>query len=211
MKTRIRETAELSVGPAMLRRMGIPEIHFEAALSKIGDEGRTHRDAIKHYITNMREYVQRGVGLILHGMHGTGKTAIATILLRECRARKGDGLLMDASQVTETAFGELFDHETTLAEQARQVEILAIDDYGAEHWSPFGARQMEQLVRHRCANLKPLVLTTNLSLMEFAAKIGAPVMALLRAHTIPVKVEGIQWRAGRVSALLEEAKKMGLV
>lgn len=211
MKHRMRGEEQL-VTRSMIRRMRIPEIHWSASLGSIDPAfSGAYVEAITRYITRIREMVLKGVGLLLHGPHGSGKTALAALVLLGVRALKGDGLFLEAGEVTQTAFGSMFDDETTMLEQARQVEMLVIDDYGADHWSEFGARTIENLVRHRVANLKPLIVTTNLQMPSFAHRVGKGVMELLKAHTVPMLVEGLQWRKERQTELHSLAGELGLV
>ena len=65
-----------------LLRSGVPKRYLKARFSKIPETVR-YGDSVKSYIKSLPGHLSSGLGLILTGPYGTGKTAASVLVLRE--------------------------------------------------------------------------------------------------------------------------------
>lgn len=129
-------------------------------------------------------------GLWLCGKEGTGKTHIAVAILKEVVGRGYTGLywnvpelflelrrLMDSSAETNEA--ELFDH-------ALRVDLLVLDDLGAERTSDYVLDRLYVLINGRYQNDNATVITTNRTAEELRAQIGPRITSRLCEMCVPM-------------------------
>lgn len=104
--------------------------------------------------------------LIIQGAPGTGKTHLAYAIAGACihadRAAYA-ATVPDLLQRLRESFSEdgLFDR---VLEDLRNVDVLVLDDLGAQRTTDWTIDTLYQIVNHRYARRLPLVVTTNLDL-----------------------------------------------
>lgn len=173
-----------------LLRARIPRRYWEARLSDAQD---TVQAIARRYIANFVTMHERGVGLLLWGANGVGKTSIAVVLGKEYRRRGHSLLFLEAAEIKGAVINsEMFDEEQTLWERAKSVDVLMIDDLGkgVQDSTGFGARVLDELIRHRNANKRVTFITTNMTLKLLEDELKASTMHSLKECIFPVKVSG---------------------
>jgi DNA replication protein DnaC len=116
-------------------------------------------------------YAERPSGwLVLLGSYGCGKTHLAVAIAHE-RLAAGE-------RVVFLTVPDLLDHlraafapnaPTTYDElfaRVREVELLVLDDLGAEHRTPWANEKLFQLLNHRYNAMLPTVITSNRMALE---------------------------------------------
>lgn len=180
-------------------RMRIPELFYSASRSKVTIE-EPKRAAILRYEERISDALERGVGLLLWGQNGVGKTAIAVILAKEA-CRLGHSVLFIRS-------ADLFAFETkkawfneaegvTLLERAKNVDLLVLDDLGKEHFDSAGRvlLEMEEFIRERVSRKRTIIMTTNIvPSTGFASIYPASMLAVMREAIFPVECVGSDHR-----------------
>lgn len=153
-----------------LKRMRLPKRFWSAEFARITD-GK-HKDAIAHYFRGIAEAVSKGYGMILWGKNDTGKTGAAAVCLKEARRQGFTGLFITANQYISDVVGSaVFNDAQTVKQRCMSVGLLVLDDLGKEQANAAisgvnVARMFEDLLRHRSANLKSTIITTNLNGIE---------------------------------------------
>ena len=133
-------------------------------LVDIPDES-SHKKELLDYVADMPEMVSTGVGLILQGTDGVGKTAAACRLLMEGMAR---------GQIkTYFVMSQDIDHYAMNTQETnsdgdriwdlirRDAHILVIDDLGAERKTEWTSRWVETVLSSRYVNQLPTIITSN--------------------------------------------------
>ena len=134
--------------------------------------------AVRAYVQAIRERLAEGQGLWFTGDVGTGKTTLAMLVSKA--AMEADrtvaiyslprllGMLRDSyDDDAAYSLNELMDRLCA-------VDLLHIDDVGAEQSSPWVLEQLYTIVNTRYEDGRALLLTTNLGREELIQQIGAP-------------------------------------
>jgi len=155
-------------------------------------------DLVTSYIANAKQMVARGIGLILMGDIGTGKTLLATLMLKE--------LLKAEYSVFSTTFAGMIDMFTAgwnsndekefFLERVKKSDILLIDDIGKEYKTKngLGSSTFDAVLRSRVQEGKPTFITTNLTVDDMEEGYGSAILSLLAETSIMHVVEGSDFR-----------------
>lgn len=154
------------------------------------------------YLGNAPAYVRVGLGLVVYGPRGTGKTLIGNLVLKDLI---GKGFTCYA-----TTFAAMIDsyakgwknEERALWFDARlrNSEVLMIDDLGRERnkgEGTVGENMLEEVVRHRVACQMPTIFTTNLNPTQttsLEAAYGGHTISLLSECSFQCEVDGADVR-----------------
>jgi len=158
--------------------------------------------AIRAYVRNLDRNLDEGRGIWMFGGHGTGKTTLAMIiskaaldlgrsvaiysvprLLAEIRRTFDDG-----SELT----------QTQLVDRLAAVDLLHLDDVGAEQTSDWVLEQLYAIVNARYEAEKSIVVTTNLTeLGELNEQIGRRTVSRLEEVCQVIPVWGADMRVPR--------------
>ena len=121
-------------------------------------------DKLKLYADHWEEMRRDGMGLLLFGGVGTGKSyaagCLANALLDQGQSVRFVGL-SDVVNRMQGCFGS--DREKYLRDLLGP-ELLILDDLGSERSTNFGKEQVFDVVNKRTLSGKPLVITTNIPL-----------------------------------------------
>jgi DNA replication protein DnaC len=108
-------------------------------------------------------FIQRHENIVLIGEPGTGKTGIATGLLRQSLINGYRGLFYDAQKLLEDLYSSLADKTTTkFITTLSRVSILLIDELGYLTVTNEQCNAFFKLMSMRYSHKKPTIITTNL-------------------------------------------------
>jgi len=140
--------------------------------------------AVGDWIDSMEKHLEEGTGLWLMGNTGTGKTTLAMLVSKEALKRGHSVAIYSLpkllariratfdAQVGEESYAEFF-------ERLCDVDLLHIDDLGAEKQTEWVLEQLYALVNERYEREKPIVVTTNLSQEQLEDQIGERTVSRL--------------------------------
>ena len=179
-------------------RMRIPRRHWSARLDLISDapadDGKSNQEIVRCYLAKLERMRAKGLGLLLWGLNGTGKTAAAVVVAKEFRRRGYPVMFFEAASLKDAVIGKMaFDEMESVWERARSVAVLVLDDLGkgTQDGVGFGARLLDDLLRHRSANKLVTFITTNMDPREtLGDELNASTMSTLKECMIPVEITG---------------------
>jgi DNA replication protein DnaC len=182
----------------ILKRMGIPEVHWKAVYARIPNECE-HKRIVHQWCANVREnlgigdFVTRPRGVLLLGDYSRGKSAIAAICLK---AAASVGVIGFWVTVRELAAYQIektqFDESQTIWDRALTCPLLVLDDIPAKS-DTYTAQALDSLVRHRVDAKKCCILTANLT-QKYLSEHYQSLYAVLREAVVPVVIEGPDFR-----------------
>ncbi len=151
--------------------------------------------------TTIDDNIAEGRGLWLEGDVGTGKTTLA-MLVSKSAIEAGRSvaiyslprLLARIRRTYDADAGELSYLE--FFERLTSVDLLHIDDLGAEKRSDWVLEQLYAIVDERYATSRSMVVTTNLELDELEEQIGERTVSRLveMCETLPLYGEDQRYR-----------------
>lgn len=181
-----------------LVRMRLPERHWKASLSKVQEGGKGRpRDVLIKYFKKIKKVHSEGVGLLLWGPNGTGKTAAAAVVGKTFRSYSLTVLFLEAASLSQVVISKIqFDAEMSLWDRAMTVDLLILDDLGkgGQDSTGFGLRKLDELLRWRASRYKITLVTTNMNLQTLAAEVKPSTMHVLKESMYPVLVDGVDHR-----------------
>jgi DNA replication protein DnaC len=165
---------------------------------------RTVVEEIRSFIENLDVNLDAGKGLWLMGDTGTGKTTLAMLVSKQALA---DGravaiyslpkLLARIRRTYDAEPGQ--DSYLALFEQLTSVDLLHIDDLGAEKRSDWVLEQLYALVNERYEAQRSILVTTNLEEAALEEQIGPRTVSRLVeicGDPLPLRGEDRRIRVG---------------
>ena len=139
---------------------------------------------VRDYCRAIDENIDAGRGLWLYGSSGTGKTTLAMLVSRIALESRRSVAIYSLPKLL-ARIRRTFDAETgeqsysDLFERLSTVDLLHVDDLGAENRTEWVMEQLYALVNERYETQRSLVVTTNLEEHELEDQIGARVVSRL--------------------------------
>jgi DNA replication protein DnaC len=182
--------------------IGIPRLHWDASMGKIPHD-RSHREKIKRWHEAYWQSTREGrtpTGIYLHGRPGTGKSAIASGILKWGHRHRISCYFFDAVRVLDVSMNNPPVHDSSPEgtwDFVQRVDLLALDDLGRGLTdNSFGKLQLdktEDLLRTRLARGKTTVITSNASLADLE-KVRSALVSVIRESCFEVEVRGDNYR-----------------
>lgn len=141
-------------------------------------------EKVQSYIGALDGNLAKGRGLWLSGNTGTGKTTLAMLVSKEA-LRSGKSVAIYSLPKLLARIRRTYDAEpggdsySTLFARLTSVDLLHIDDFGAEKRSDWVLEQLYALVNERYEEERSILLTTNLALELLEEQIGARTVSRL--------------------------------
>lgn len=122
-------------------------------------------------------------GLLMIGQVGCGKSHLAVSILREAIGKGYSGLYYNSPgllrEIRATFSGESGVTEDDLFDEINEVDLLVLDDLGAENVSGFVLDRLYLIINKRYEGCKPIIITTNLELEELRNRMGDRIVSRL--------------------------------
>lgn len=180
-----RKAAELRKD---LRRMAMNGRDMKAWTFENSDDTKVIRQA-RRYADNFAEMKERGKGLLLYGDCGVGKTYAAACIVNAL-VDSGVPCLMTSFSRVLNALWSVEDKQAYI-DSLNQVDLLVIDDLGAERQSEYVAEQVFNIIDTRSRAKLPMIVTTNLTLREMTTpSANKRIYERILGRCHPVEVTG---------------------
>ena len=173
--------------------------NYSRLLDELTESEYTHK--ARAYVQKFEQFEKDGIGLLLVGGVGTGKSTLASAIANE--------LLRQGRTVKFTNFSHIYDRLDTLKGVERldyvnklaRYSLLVLDDLGIERETPTMQEIVYKVINARYESGRPMIVTTNISAEEFkkpsdTAKKRIYDRILERCH--PVKMEGASIRRRKI-------------
>jgi DNA replication protein DnaC len=189
----------------LYRHARIPPLYWGAELPTSG--------AIAGYVSQIVLNVSEGVGLLLVGPNGVGKTFAACALAKSVLDFTARVLYISAPDVVQAYIHDwMFDDDITLAAAFRTRRLLVVDDLGQEYrgsGSGYSEQNLVNLIRYRITYKRATVLTTNMNTEQLQETYGKGFASLLQQGMVTISMTGADRRREGRQELLDRSGVKG--
>lgn len=179
-----------------LINMGVPKALLDLSLEDL-DLNEKILDYVQGYIDNIDNSFKYNKGLFLYGSNGTGKTSIASIIIKEAYKHRYTAKRMtwvDYMTLYTRAWGcnnfELKMHTEDVIKDIKDREFLVLEEIGKEQDNKLAMTLLEDLLRHREDKGFPTIICTNLTPKSVVERYGASIESLIKGNMTPIKLVG---------------------
>ncbi len=165
----------------------------------------------KVQLERVSEYLTAGLGAVLVGGPGVGKTHIAVSVLKHmAEEHEWSGVFLSAPEFLfnlratfDRPRGEAGDTEQRLMARALEAEVLVLDDVRLSDLTPWGRGVMYRLINGRYEQQRPLLVTTNVDLNDLLATgdaapgLNASTLSRLMEMNLAFRLNGPDYRIRR--------------
>lgn len=188
-----------SVDLKRLDRANIGARYFSARFDNIPDSAK-HKTALTDYVSRLhlpQSHRDSCKSLLMHGPHGSGKTAAGSLVLVEVMARSPALVYFDlAVNIDHYAF-----HRDVTNDQGqpiwklltRDAQFLVLDDLGSAKDSDWTARWIETVLTERYHRLLTTIITTNVELDVLYERVPR-LQHLVKEAYQTIEFDTINWR-----------------
>ncbi len=139
--------------------------------------------AVRRYVERIDEQLDAGRGLWLFGSVGTGKTTLAMLVSRHAleagRSVAIYSLPRLLAEIRTTFDDQRAGSYVDLLDRLTAVDLLHIDDVGAEKTTPWVLEQLYAIVNARYEDERSMIITTNLERDDLAEQINERTVSRL--------------------------------
>lgn len=133
---------------------------------------------VRRYVTRLDAQLEEGRGLWLTGDVGTGKTSLAMIVSKAAIDSGRSVAIYSLPRLLNLIRDEVGTDNSLLdlLDRLSSVDLLHIDDLGAQHTTPWRLEQLYSIVDARYQAKRAIVATTNLMPSELAEQMGRRIL-----------------------------------
>lgn len=148
----------------------------------------------KKYSMGFKEMKKQGVGLLIYGNPGNGKTYVSSCIANTLMNNLTPVIivsinaLLDRIKQTFSSWGK--EGEETILRSLSNADLLVIDDLGTEQDTDWSRTKIYNIIDSRYRNGLPLIVTTNISLEDLKEKYHVRTYDRLIEMCTPVRNEG---------------------
>ena len=165
----------------------------------------------KKYAEKWDSFKPDGIGLLLFGDVGTGKTYAAGCIANALIDREISVLMVSVSDAVNRMQGNSGADRDSYMKSLMHPGLLILDDLGAERDTSFGRERVFDVINRRRLTGKPMIVTTNLPLstMQKAQDMGdRRIYDRILEVCVPIRFDGENFRKGSARRNLEKASRL---
>jgi len=179
---------------ASLERAGLPPAFFNKTFDGTPDN-REARRIVREWLA------QLGTGMLpapaLYGLNGRGKSHLLTAICERLINEHDKNVLFRSSRQLMRELTD-FENRDRLWERLVSVDVLALDDVGAEQDTEWRFDQLADLLDEREQRELPVLVTTNFRPEAWSRRFGERTASRLRGMTLAVELGGSDRRQERM-------------
>jgi DNA replication protein DnaC len=149
-------------------RMNLPRDFWPATSDKISDSARP---SVRQYGSKIKDMLKEGLGFVLIGGPGVGKTGIAAVLAKTAKCYGCSVFFVTVSDLREMIRAHIDYDDRSILERCKAVDLLILDNLKAEDEKDLSnilnASSLSALVEHRVGWKRSTLITTRLDPTEF--------------------------------------------
>ena len=128
------------------------------------DGSNPHMKYAKQYVEHWDEVKKKGMGMLLWGDVGTGKSYMAACIANALLEQEKRVLMTNFTTISNGVFAAI--DKNDYIEAICGYDLLILDDLGSERNSGFVVENVFSVLDRRVCSGKPMIITTNLTVKE---------------------------------------------
>jgi DNA replication protein DnaC len=173
--------------------------HSDLKINLDFDKGNQILQTVFEYVKNLENARKYGISLVLWGTNGTGKTLLATCVLKEAIRNGFSSQMTSLGGIIERYADGWNDHASKeqFTNRIKDVDFLLIDDVGKEYRAKNNDLveiAFDNLIRYRTFRHKPFILTTNTDISKLQNTYGKSIASLIMGKCVSTEISGIDYR-----------------
>ena len=163
------------------------------------------------YAQNWDEFKKAGIGLLLFGNVGTGKSYAADCIANALIDKEVSVLMVGVSDAVNRMQGNFGADRDSYMTSLMRPELLILDDLGAERNTSFGKERVFDVINRRRLTGKPMIVTTNIPIvtMQKAASLDERrIYDRILEVCVPIRFDGENFRRGNAKHNLEKVAQL---
>lgn len=170
------------------------------------------KERIDRYLASPDRYVTQGIGLMLSGGVGTGKTLLVNLILKALIRQGYDCYFTTFSGAIEAFTSTWGDNaeKRRFADRFMRSRVLCLDDLGKEFRAKtnnLAESTFDNILRTRVQEARPTLLTTNLAAVDLTIGYGASALSLLLEKCIGITMAGEDFRPKAHDRIIDEVER----
>ncbi len=164
----------------------------------------------KRYVENFDRMKELSTGLMFLGSTGTGKSFLAACIASELIEQGYKCLMTNFPRIINEITG-LYEGKQAYIDSFNQYELLVIDDMAIERDTEYAAEIVHNIIDSRYRSGLPLIITTNLTVEEFAHPKDvrkARLYSRLKEMCVPVPITGKDRRNEKAALRNPEVREL---
>ena len=165
----------------------------------------------KNYVAHWEEMKSKAMGLLLWGDIGTGKSFFAGCVANALLDKGIPVLMTNFTKILNFLTGMYPQDRNEFINSLNQYSLLIIDDLGVERNSEFALEQVFHVIDSRYRSMKPMIITTNLTLEELKHPTDlahSRIYDRILERCVPLKINNQNIRELNAAANMSEARKL---
>lgn len=207
LKRVLHKKHKTEVSETIMSITGIPERFWNATLDEVPDNLK-YKSGLEKALQTVATWVTKGRWIYMGGGFGSGKTASAVVLAKECMLHGGTVYFTTEDELTShrLARNSIYLGDYTVIDKAAYSNILILDDLGCGiKANDFRTDVVENMLRDRYSRIQSVIFTSNLPFnpddkqSEFYRVYGAKVVSMIQECADFITFGDYSWRTSNVN------------
>lgn len=168
-------------------------------------------DKARRYFGKWEQMYKDGIGLLLYGDVGTGKTFFSACIANALIDQGIPALMTNFSKIINALSGLYGQEKNSYIQSLNSFRLLVIDDLGVERQSDYALESVYSVIDARCRNGQPMIVTTNIPLKEIKEQHDPKLRRIydrVLGMCVPIKITGESRRRKVHADKLEKAREL---
>lgn len=194
-----------------MRRTGFPDAEMRKWTFTESDHADLKTENVaRKYAANFNVMREKGIGLLLCGTVGTGKSFLAASIANALIDQGTPCLMTNFSRII-SRISEKFGGDQKYLDDLNRFDLLIIDDLGAERDTEFTWEKVMDVIDARYRAGLPIIITTNLSMRQLSDQSDIRrqrVYSRLREMCVFLEVQGTDRRGKKMQDKMANARSL---